>query len=112
MDTTTFDTTKNKAQDLANEAATRLDAGRESVANTLQNTAETLRHRAGEGNGRLQSVAQKTADGLASAADYTRNHNFNDVWSDFSSFVRRHPAESIACALFLGVIAGRSWKRE
>lgn len=108
MDTQTF---SSNMKDLGNEAESKLEAGRNKVADTLHSTADTLRHRAGEGSGRLSSVANKTAAGLSRAADYTRSHDFNDVWSDLTTVVRSRPYESIAVALFVGVLVGKSMRR-
>ncbi len=109
MDTQTF---SSNMKDLGNQAESKLDAGRQKVADTLHNTADTLRNRASEGSGRLSSVANKTADRLSRAADYTRDHNFNDVWSDLTAVVRSRPYESIAVALFVGVLVGKSMRRD
>lgn len=48
MDTQTF---SSNMKDLGNEAGSKLQAGRNKVADTLHNTADTLRNRAGEGSG-------------------------------------------------------------
>ena len=109
VDTQTF---SSNMKDLGNQAESKLDASRNKVADTLHSTADTLRHRAGEGSGRLSSVASKTADRLSRAADYTRSHDFNDVWSDLTTVVRSRPYESIAVALFVGVLVGKSMRRD
>jgi len=109
MDTQTF---ASNVKDLGNEAGSKMAAGKNKVADTLHSTADSLRNRAGEGSGKLRSVANKTADGLTRVANYTRSHDFNDVWGDISAVVRSRPVESIAVALVLGVMVGRSMKRD
>jgi hypothetical protein len=68
--------------------------------------SETLAERV-EGENPIRRVADRTARTLSSAADYIRNHDAQTIWSDFSAVLRRHPAESLAAALVLGVIIGR-----
>jgi ElaB/YqjD/DUF883 family membrane-anchored ribosome-binding protein len=63
-------------------------------------------------SGKLRAVANKTADGLARVADYTRSHDMSAVWGDITAVVRRRPVESIAVAVVLGVMVGRSMKRD
>jgi hypothetical protein len=60
-----------------------------------------------EGENPVRRVADRTAKTLSSAADYIRSHDAETIWNDFNGVLRRHPAESLAAALVLGVIIGR-----
>lgn len=88
---------------------------REAVADKLQQAADMVRDRAQQAGGpdsRIQRAASKTADGMTAAADYMRSHDMNDVGRDLTNVVKRYPGQALAAALVLGVLAGRSMRRD
>jgi hypothetical protein len=93
----------------------RMEAGRHAAADRLEEAADTLQDRSQEFSrrgGRLSEIADRTAHRMSDAAQYMRSHDMNDVWRDVQNFLRRYPAESVAAALVLGILAGRALRRD
>jgi DNA-binding ferritin-like protein len=86
--------------------------GKEQAAKTVQNAAERVRQYGEQSEGRLGDVARNTADKMSRAADYMRNHDMNDMWNDAGQFLRRYPTQSVVAALVLGMLVGRSMRRD
>lgn len=57
------------------------------------------------------SFADEAARRLTDAADYVRETEPEDLWSDFVGAVKSRPLESMAAALLLGFVAGRLARR-
>jgi hypothetical protein len=93
--------------------AEKLDTGREMAAEKLEGAAGAIREKAGyleEGSGRVGRIADRTATGMTATADYLRSHDVSAMWDDVTRFLRRHPAESVAAALVIGLLAGRAMR--
>ena len=91
---------KQKAEDLARQAESKVDAARGPAASSLEDAASTLHQRAENlpSGSRVRGVAHATANKLADAAAYVRNHNVRDTVADVDRTVRRYPAQSLLTA--------------
>jgi hypothetical protein len=98
---------KEKASQLGHEAEEKFDRARQSVADTMQRTADGLRERAA-GDTRYASYAQGAANRVESAARYVRDHRAGDYVGDLEGVIRRHPGRSFLAALAVGFLLGRS----
>lgn len=86
---------------------------RERAADTIDQAADAIRDRAeSRPEGRVREYSGTAADKMNAAADYIRNHDANAMWRDVEKLVRRYPGEAITAALVLGMLAGRSMRRD
>lgn len=99
-----------QAKDMAAEYGQKIqdsaDMGKEKAAMGLESAADQLRERVGE-DGVQGQVGTKVADGLEKTATYLRDHDTSEIWSEIESFVKDHPLQAAAGALFAGFMMGR-----
>lgn len=91
----------------------RADAGRERAAEGMQTAAEQVREKAEQlpGGERTGQMAQKAADKMESAAGYMREHDVNEMASDFQQIVRDHPREALIAAAAVGFLVGKAMRK-
>jgi len=80
---------------------------RQKAAQTLHRAADLVRdqsHRLPRSQQRLTHVA----DRINAVAGYAESHDATAMRHDLEALVKRHPAEAITAALFLGIVVGRS----
>jgi ElaB/YqjD/DUF883 family membrane-anchored ribosome-binding protein len=91
----------------------RADAGIDRAAEGMQTAADQVRERAEQlpGGERTGQLAQRAADTMESAAGYMREHDVNDMASDFQRIVRDHPKEALIAAAAIGFLVGKAMRR-
>ena len=105
--------TKDKASQMADTVAERLDEGRGSAAEGLGRVASTLHEKANSvpGGPKLVNFTHRVADSMESTASYLRDHDFSKMGEDLMTVCRKYPTQSVAAALALGFLLGRSTRR-
>ncbi len=72
---------------------------------------DKARQQASEYADRAQEQANvgkdKAAEGMSRTAEYLREHDTSRMWDDLEIFVRQHPLQAIAGAIFAGFIFAR-----
>lgn len=100
----------DKAEELAPQARDRAyqatESGRESGAGALDQAASGLEERASSG-GVTGMAAERTAEGMHSAAGYLKDHETSEIWDDVEQYVRTHPVQAVAAAVVTGIVVGR-----
>ena len=102
------DTDEGQVQKVMEKA----DAGRERAAEGMHTAAEQVREKAEQlpGGERTGEIVQKAADKMDSAAGYMREHDVNEMMTDFQQIVRDHPRESLIAAAAVGFLVGRAMR--
>jgi hypothetical protein len=105
--------TKDKASQMADTVTEKLGQQRESAAEGLGRVASTLHEKAGSvpGGPRVVKFTHNIADGMESTATYLREHDFSKMGQDFMNVCRKYPTQSLAAALAIGFLVGRSARR-
>ena len=105
---------KDKAQDLGNLAAEKVNETRGSAANRLASAASAIHQNADSlpGGDKVHSVAHSTADKLAATAEYVRSHDMKGVVADLEHVVRRNPGPALLAAVAVGFMAGRMFRED
>jgi hypothetical protein len=85
----------------------QVEHGRERAAEGLGNAAERLRDRSDERGGMGGMAGKAAASGMDAAAGYLESHTAGDMWDRLMDFAKKHPAITLAVALFLGYRIGR-----
>jgi len=101
---------KDKAGQVAETVSEKLGQQRESAAEGLNRAASTIHDNADAvpGGPKLVKMTHNVADGMESAADYLRDHDFSQMGKDVMNVCRRYPTQSLVAALALGFLIGRS----
>lgn len=84
---------KDKTSDALNGAA----KGVERVGHTMSD--------------RVATAADKAASALGSTAEYVRDFESRDIMDDVTNMAKRHPAATLAAAVAIGFLVGRSATR-
>lgn len=84
---------KDKTSDALNGAA----KGVERVGHTMSD--------------RVATAADKAASALGSTAEYVREFESRDVMDNVTNMAKRHPAATLAAAVAIGFLVGRSASR-
>ena len=116
------DTPRDKASEVAGQAQQKagevttqaqqkaqeqLETGREQAATGMYRAAESLREKVGEGGSTPQQAGVKVAEGMEGAATYLQQHSTNEIWTDLEEYMRQHPGQALAGAVFAGFVLGR-----
>ena len=105
--------TKDKANQVAGTVSEKLDQQRENAAEGLGRVASTLHEKADSlrGGPKLVTFTHNIARGMESTATYLREHDFSKMGKDVMNVCRKYPTQSIAAALAIGFLLGRSARR-
>ena len=95
---------RQKAEELSRTARQKLEQSRGPAADMMDSTAERIRQT-------NMGPAANVAGGLHSAADYVRQNNFGDMFSDLGAVIRRNPAPTLIAAIAVGFILGSAMRR-
>lgn len=96
-----------KATEFTRDAKQRAEEGKSRAAGTMEDAAQELRERA-EGTGGVQAKAgEKVAEGMEKTAGYLREKDTQQVMDDVERYVREHPVQAIAGAIFGGFVIAR-----
>jgi len=104
---------REKAGQVAGTVSEKMDQQRENAAEGLGRVASTLHEKADgvPGGPKLVNFTHNIATGMESTANYLRDHDFAKMGEDFMSVCRKYPTQSIAAALAIGFLLGRSARR-
>ncbi|MBK6663163.1 MAG: hypothetical protein IPG47_10635 [Thermoflexaceae bacterium] len=102
---------KEQAGEMRSQAGEKIvagaDAGKERAASGLSVAAERMRERADSHEGMQADVATKAADAMDRTASYLKEHDSQELWSEVEAFVKEHPMQAAAGALFAGYMLGK-----
>ena len=105
------DQARTTASAAASEAGDRaydaVETGRESAASGLERAASSLEQRAQGTEGMPAMAAERSAEGMQSAAGYLRQHDSAEIWQDVEHYVQQYPVRSLLGAIATGFIVGR-----
>jgi ElaB/YqjD/DUF883 family membrane-anchored ribosome-binding protein len=101
------DQAREKGAEVADQAEGRLEEGKAKAADAMSSAADTIRERTGNGDGIAAQAGEKLATGLEKAADYTEEHSASEIWNDLEVYVKEHPAQALAGAVFAGILLGK-----
>jgi ElaB/YqjD/DUF883 family membrane-anchored ribosome-binding protein len=93
--------------DLGRRTIESVDARRQPMAATLEQTASALH----EQTDRAAGIAHATADGLRATANYVRENDLQAMSKGAGNLVRRYPAQSLAIAALAGFFVARTLGR-
>lgn len=96
-----------KASEMGTKAQEKADVGMERASEGLHKAAENMRSRFESQEGVQAQVGTKVASGIESAASYLEGRDSAELWAEFESFVKEHPMQAAAGALFAGWMLGR-----
>jgi ElaB/YqjD/DUF883 family membrane-anchored ribosome-binding protein len=99
--------TREAASEYGQKAKEQADKGREQAAGGMERAAEQLRERSGSTQGIPAQAGVKVADGMETAATYLREHKTDDMINDLEHYVKEHPTQALAGAIFTGFVIGR-----
>jgi len=108
--TSTAASLKNKAVEIGQDAADKIDEKREPVADAVESSATKLYASAGGLPGG-EKVANLAYNKLQDTADYLREHDVRAAANDVQRFVKNHWVESLAVAAGIGFLLGRAFRR-
>jgi ElaB/YqjD/DUF883 family membrane-anchored ribosome-binding protein len=102
---------KQKASDLGQKAADKIDNNRDAAATGLEKVASVLHDKAESlpGGEKVSSLAHATADKFSSTADYVRQHDVNRMMSDVETIVKNNPGPSLLVAAAIGFLVARAF---
>jgi ElaB/YqjD/DUF883 family membrane-anchored ribosome-binding protein len=101
------DEAREKGAELAGQAEGRLEEGKAKAADAMSSAADTIRERTGGGDGIAAQASEKLATGLEKVADYTEDRSASEIWNDLEVYVKQHPAQALAGAVFAGILLGK-----
>ena len=99
------DSAREAASGMTESAREAEERGRQQASNRLEEVAGQLRDRAGDGT--TGQVAERAAMGMERTAGYLREHSTGDMTADIETYVREHPMQGVAAAVFAGFLIGR-----
>ena len=102
---------KQKASDLGQMAADKIDNNRDAAATGLDKAASTLHEKAESlpGGEKVTSLAHATADKLSTTADYVRTHDVNRMMGDVETLVKNNPGPALLVAAAIGFLVARAF---
>jgi ElaB/YqjD/DUF883 family membrane-anchored ribosome-binding protein len=66
-----------------------------------------MRDRASSTGGVQAQVGERAADYMEKASTYLQDHDSQELWGEVEKFVKEHPMQAAAGALFAGFMLGR-----
>jgi len=100
----------DKAKNLASQAADRADTALSSVGSGMATAADQLRSNAPR-EGYLGTAARTVADNLQSAGGYLQDHGVSDMAGDLTATVKRYPMQSLLVGFGAGLLFGMMFSR-
>lgn len=105
---------REKMDNMAQNAKSKAEQGRQSTAGALDRAADAIHRRAESipGGRKASEIAHTTADRLQDTASYLREHDFRDMFDDMEGVIRRRPGQALLGALAIGFLVGRSLRKQ
>jgi ElaB/YqjD/DUF883 family membrane-anchored ribosome-binding protein len=98
---------KNKTGEMANQVNVW---AKDQAASGLERAAQMAHQRASGSGGMPAEAGTKVANVMEDTAKYVRTHDTNDVWGDVEFYVRSHPIQAFAAAVFGGFVLGKLFR--
>jgi ElaB/YqjD/DUF883 family membrane-anchored ribosome-binding protein len=99
-------TVQANAQEVADKTRSSAAKGLDAAASMLRDNTTNL------GSRDASRYGHAAADGLENTARYIRDHDFNYMASDLTSFIRQNPVPSLVAAAAVGFVVGRILARD
>jgi len=99
------DKAKETVSSISSKAQEQAEKGREGAATGLDSAADIIRS---DSMPLHPEVSQKVAEGVDTAAGYLHEHSTDEMLADVERYVREHPTQSLAGAVFAGFLLGRA----
>lgn len=105
---------KRKAAGFGRMAADRIDESRATAASGLDTAAQTFHQKPGAlpGGEKVAGAAHSAAEGLASSADYIREHDVKSMMENLQRLVKNNPGPTLFGAALLGFLVARALSRD
>jgi ElaB/YqjD/DUF883 family membrane-anchored ribosome-binding protein len=100
MSDSAVDTVASEANNLKDKTSDAMDSAAKSVERAGHSVSD-----------RVATAADKAASALGSTAEYVRDIDSRDIMDDVTNMAKRHPAATLAAAVALGFLVGRSATR-
>jgi hypothetical protein len=88
--------------DTGQQVREQVEQGRERTAEGVERVAGRVRERAANIPG-----SERVAEGMEGTARYLREHDTTEIMNDLERYVRQHPMQAVAGAVFAGFLIGR-----
>ena len=92
----------------ARDAAGTIARGRNSAAEALESAAGRLEEGTASSEGIPAQVADRTAQGMHTAAEYLKEHDTSELLNGVERYVKTHPLQSVLVAAAAGLVLGRA----
>src|SRR5438876_12437800 len=89
------------------KAVEQVEMGKEKAATGMEQAAGTLRERVSGTSGIKAEAGTKVADKMDRTADYLHEHSTGEMWDEVEHYVREHPAQALAGAVFAGFLIAK-----
>ena len=96
---------KDKVSDYGDRAKEGLEDGKTKAAEALNHAADAIRERTGDGM--LSDAGESLASGVEKVAAYTEERSPGEMRADLEDFIKKHPVEAVAGAIFAGFLIGK-----
>lgn len=106
-----LDQGKQRASQLGQAIAEKVDEQRDAAANALHNASESL-HAQADRLAAGSGLAHSAAEGLDAAAGFMAEHDASEMAAEAGSFLRRHPGMSVMIGIAAGFMIGRALMRD
>ena len=93
------DQVTDTVSDVGRNLRDRINDAREPAARQLRNAA-----------GAVTNFASNASETMQATAGYIREHDAKEMVSDFRSFVRKHPTQSLIAAMAAGFLIGQAMR--
>ena len=103
----TLDKAGYKVSEYGDKAVEQVDAGKEKAATGMEQAAGAIREKVSRTSGMTAEAGTKVADTMDRTAGYLREHSTGEMWEDVEHYVRKHPAQALAGAVFAGFLIAK-----
>ena len=84
---------------------------KDKTSGALDGAADRVERAGHSVSARVATAADKAASALGSTAEYVRDIDSRDIMEDVTNMAKRHPGATLAAAVVLGFLVGRSATR-
>jgi ElaB/YqjD/DUF883 family membrane-anchored ribosome-binding protein len=99
---------QSSAADMASNATTKVDEGKDRAASGMESVADELRSRTESmSEGRMKDVADMAAEKMQTGAEMMRSKSTDEMVSELEGMIRRKPMESMLIAAGIGYLLAR-----
>jgi ElaB/YqjD/DUF883 family membrane-anchored ribosome-binding protein len=99
---------KETANELGRHAGDKIDAIRETIAGTIEETSAVLQN----GGKQISEIADAAAEKINEGASYVRETDLRVIGKNATNFVKRHPVASIVIGAVAGFVLAWSFRND